>query len=103
MEIPLEQRLAGGRRRGKEGTYFGGTFSLPGPEDPTISLLESDELGLDEALDVGTVGITETIEGAGVLSVTGADVVRILATLFVGTIVAGTDTTTVEPLGISSV
>ena len=77
---------------------FGCTFSLPGPEDPAISLLESDELGFDVSLDVGAVCIAQVLDRAGVLAVTGADVVRTLATLVVGTVVSRANTTTVEPL-----
>ena len=50
------------------------TLSLPCPEDPAVGLLESDELGFDVALDVGAVGVAETLDGAGVLSVARADV-----------------------------
>jgi hypothetical protein len=46
------------------------TFSLPCPEDPAVGLLVCHELGLSEALDVGSVGVAQTLDGAGVLSVT---------------------------------
>lgn len=82
---------------------FGCTFSLPGPEDPAISLLESDELGLDVALDVGAVCIAKVLDRTGVLAITGADVVRTLATLVVGAVIPRADTTTVEPLEALSV
>lgn len=70
----------------------------PCPEDPAIGLLVGDKLGLDEALDVGAVGIGEALDGTGVFSIARADVVRSLVALLVGAVVAGTDTTAVEPL-----
>lgn len=77
---------------------FRSSFSLPCPEDPAISLLVGDKLGLDEALDVATVGVAETRDRSGVFSIARADVVRSLVALLIGTIVAGTDATAVEPL-----
>ena len=50
------------------------TLSLPCPEDPTVGLLKSDELGFDVAFDVTAVGVAEAFDGAGVLAVAGADV-----------------------------
>lgn len=77
---------------------LGRALCFPRPEDPAVSLLKSDELGFDKALDVRAVGIAEALDGASVFTIAGADVVRSLATLVVGAIVTGADTTTVEPL-----
>jgi hypothetical protein len=54
-------------RLGKEHTRC--TLRLPCPENPAVSLLVCHELGLGEALDVGSIGVAETLDGASILSV----------------------------------
>lgn len=75
---------------------FRSTLGLPGPVEPAGTLLISIKLTFDEATKVASVILRHSIHGSSRLALTAADR---LTTTGESTIVAGTDTLSVQVLG----